>query len=351
MATSELSQAKLFPDGQADDRLTSSLEVSRANPYLSPGSAWARRMTAISGQRCFGSLQESVPIECLVKTLLESSRWGSTLCYLTWNRSVTPAGRLLFRLRPSAPPTAGIASGFSQSMWPTPTAVDRPNEGNVRILRGMVLDGSMSEQEATAILGKSPFEPQGKIPGFWPTPNVAGGGNQCELTPHKGHFLRPSGEKAHLGLDQAVRMWPTPRASENENRQTKPTPSQLAGTHGKSLAAEVMVAEGFFPTPSASDNRDRGHANMPAIKRRIEMGKQVMLSMQVQQAKGQKLSAAWVSRLMGYPDGWMNDLPVDPLANVASTLNAYQRARQKTMDMLVMDPDHPPMDGKSEQAS
>jgi len=47
----------------------------------------------------------------------------------------------------------------------------------------------------------------------------------------------------------------------------------------------------------------------------------------------------------------MNDLPADPLVNTASTLNAYQRARQKTMDMLVMDPDHPPMDGESERTS
>ena len=117
----------------------------------------------------------------------------------------------MFLLRPSAPPTGAIASGYSQSMWPTPTAVERANEGNVRILRAKVLSGEMTEQEAVDILSKSPFEPQGKIPALWPTPNVAGGGNQCELTPHKGHYLRPSGQKAHLGLDQAVKMFPTPR--------------------------------------------------------------------------------------------------------------------------------------------
>jgi hypothetical protein len=113
-------------------------------------------------------------------------------------------------------PTAGIASGFSQSMWPTPTAVDRPNEGNVRILRGMVLDGSMSEQEATAILGKSPFEPQGKIPGFWPT-RTWRAAESMRTDAAQGALPETFGEKAHLGLDQAVRMWPTPRASENEN--------------------------------------------------------------------------------------------------------------------------------------
>jgi hypothetical protein len=33
---------------------------------------------------------------------------------------------------------------------------------------------------------------------------VGGGGNTCELTPNGNHYVRPSGHKAHLGLDQAA---------------------------------------------------------------------------------------------------------------------------------------------------
>lgn len=44
-------------------------------------------------------------------------------------------------------------------------------------------------------------------------------------------------------------LLPTPRASENEQRTTKRTPSQEAGTHGKHLAAEVVR---LLPTPNAS---------------------------------------------------------------------------------------------------
>ncbi len=44
-------------------------------------------------------------------------------------------------------------------------------------------------------------------------------------------------------------LWPTPRSSPNENRQTKRTPSQEAGTHGKCLAAEVQL----WPTPRKLD--------------------------------------------------------------------------------------------------
>jgi hypothetical protein len=56
--------------------------------------------------------------------------------------------------------------------WPTPTAVTRPMEGNVRMLRAKVVAGEMTEAEATAMLGKSVWEAQGKIPAMWPTPSA-----------------------------------------------------------------------------------------------------------------------------------------------------------------------------------
>jgi hypothetical protein len=57
-------------------------------------------------------------------------------------------------------------------LWPTPTAVTRPMEGNVRLYRAKIEAGEMTEEEATQILGKSPFEAQGKIPAIWRTPTV-----------------------------------------------------------------------------------------------------------------------------------------------------------------------------------
>jgi hypothetical protein len=54
-------------------------------------------------------------------------------------------------------------------LWPTPTAVTRPMEGNVRMYRAMIKAGMMTEAEANAILGKPVTEPQGKLQ-RWPTP-------------------------------------------------------------------------------------------------------------------------------------------------------------------------------------
>jgi hypothetical protein len=57
-------------------------------------------------------------------------------------------------------------------MWPTPTAVTRPMEGNVRMYRAKIQAGEMTEAEAEAILGKSVWAAQGKVPAMWPTPQA-----------------------------------------------------------------------------------------------------------------------------------------------------------------------------------
>jgi hypothetical protein len=70
------------------------------------------------------------------------------------------------------------------------------------------------------------------------------------------------------------------------------------------------TASGLWPTPQASDNRDRGNMSTPAIKRRIEKGKQVMLSMSVSEQNG-RLNPVWVEWLMGWPLGWTDLKPLE----------------------------------------
>ena len=65
-----------------------------------------------------------------------------------------------------------MAPSMNSGWWPTPTAVTRPMEGNVRLYRAKIEAGEMSEEEAEAILGKSVWEAQGKIPAMWPTPTA-----------------------------------------------------------------------------------------------------------------------------------------------------------------------------------
>lgn len=89
-----------------------------------PGSVWAKQTTAGSGRRLSASLNVTGPLGSLARMLLDMPLWGSIKCYLTWKVSVTPGKRSFFRLAPSMPRTAGIASG----LLPTPAATDYKSE-------------------------------------------------------------------------------------------------------------------------------------------------------------------------------------------------------------------------------
>lgn len=97
---------------QGFEQLTLFPEDFLASHSPQPGSAVARTMTVTSGRKCCELYRKSGPLGSLVRTLLVSSAWRSTRCYLTWKASATPARRLLFRLVPSIPHTEETGSQF-----------------------------------------------------------------------------------------------------------------------------------------------------------------------------------------------------------------------------------------------
>jgi hypothetical protein len=63
------------------------------------------------------------------------------------------------------------------------------------------------------------------------------------------------------------------------------------------------IGFGLLPTPQASDNRNRGTlGRTPAVTRRAEAGKQLMLSMLFDGAP----CPHCVESMMGFPAGWTN---------------------------------------------
>lgn len=240
------------------DPSTSLPEATPASPLALPENAWVTTIPVTSGRKCSVLSISPDPVLSWQKMLVATSTWASTLYSLTWKRTATPAGRLLFRLQASTPSTNG--TGFGS--WPTATANTRPNEGNVRLLRAKVRKGEMSEDEATAILGKSPMKAQGKIPAAGPTPR-------------------------HEGFD--------------------------AGAH-RGMPDSLHSAVKSFPTPNASDHRDRGSWEDNCTQRRIAIGKQVGLTATVQtKTMPGKLHGRWTLALMGFDPDWCDDLPPDPL--------------------------------------
>ena len=96
-------------------------------------------------------------------------------------------------------------------------------------------------------------------PGLLPTP-AAGNFNDGESLEswearrqrNLAKGINGNGQGTPLAI-AAQQLLPTPRASANENRQTRRTPSQEAGDHGLCLAAEVLE---LLPTPRVSGGSD-----------------------------------------------------------------------------------------------
>lgn len=216
-------------------------------------------------------------------------------------------------------------------------------------------------------------EPSRKFSGRWPRSGTLRNGTVSEaptwepLTDESGGFCWPTPVRAdgqrgdstcargNPTLMGAVARtdWPTPRALPNENRQTKLTPSQLAGTHGLSLAASVnhwqtpcaahrsggnrsayegapfrpaLAAEvKIWSTPKASD-ADRGDClsergrNSPSLVSETSPE-------DLSQRSG-PLNPAWVEALMGFPLGWTD--PGPPAAESPSTPGSPRARRTRS---------------------
>lgn len=92
--------------------------------------------------------------------------------------------------------------------------------------------------------------------GMWPTPNaqVSQDGDGAETWLARREKLKDkgyNGNGAGTPLTIAAQLWPTPRSSPNENRNTKPAPSH-GTTHGRTLAGDAAL----WATPTTRDWKD-----------------------------------------------------------------------------------------------
>lgn len=185
----------------------------------------------------------------------------------TWPASGSMRSGRASALRRSALPTSGSGSSSSRGL-PTPRARDGRGRGYEDGLPNVVqLLPTPTVSEATGIghAAQGGMNLRHTV-SLLPTPTSTPYGNN--QSPSPGAAVRPS-------LDSlAPTLLPTPRASANENRQTKRTPSQEAGTHGLCLAAEMAS---LLPTPRATDGTkggpnqrgSKGDLTLPSAAHRI----------------------------------------------------------------------------------
>jgi DNA (cytosine-5)-methyltransferase 1 len=115
------------------------------------------------------------------------------------------------------------------------------------------------------------------------------------------------GVSGSIGLARTIMMWATPTC---HMAKEAAYPAEFR-RNTPSLTAEANIGTPAknWPTPCASDNRDRGNIGSPAILRRKEKGKQIMLSQSVSDISG-ALNPPWVEWLMGWPLEWTDLKPL-----------------------------------------
>jgi len=124
------------------------------------------------------------------------------------------------------------------------------------------------------------------------------------------------GSNSRKALKKRMTMWPTPIASRGGSWRGDGQVSMIA-RNVETYEEYWLLTQGtskkkrekYWPTPQASDNRDRGNMSNPSVQRRVEIGKQVMLSQSVDPTSGQ-LNPTWVEWLMGWPLGWTDLKPL-----------------------------------------
>lgn len=179
------------------------------------------------------------------------ARTGSTECLLTWKQRTTPAGRSLSQLVPSTRPIAGIDSG----LWPTPMA----HEARLGYQRRRGDTKGSQESLTTVVVNVSAPLDDPRIAGLWPTSTA----RPCRRARRSAEgaireAARNHGPDLAAVSQAAVALYPTPRASANENRTTKIPPSQLDGRHGLYLSS---VAIGMEPAGSSATTENSGALN------------------------------------------------------------------------------------------
>ena len=312
-------------DDTTSSQLTLFAEDSPASPIALQENGKAKTTSATSGQSISESSENSGPLGYLERMFLEYARQSSTTSSMILRVWATPRGRSIYRLAPSARRTSDTGS----SLWPTATAVTRPMEANVRMYRAKIAAGEMTEQEANAILGKSVWEAQGKVPALWPTPRSNDSSESVETLTARGE--RNYGRnKNGINLTAAIidaaspeptRLWPTPTVQDAKNNGG---PSQW-----KRNSDPLNVAVQRWPTPRVSMANGPSQAEIDAGNPRGRLETAVAISEMLPTPTGDdannatrqsgayqsltravgKLNPTWVEWLMGFPLGW-TDLDV-----------------------------------------
>lgn len=245
-------------------------EGSRASPTPSPASGSGSLTSGTCGPSTHGSFEPSDPVGSLLRTSLVCALPPQMRSSVTWKKRDTPCGRAWWVLGRSVPRTSGTECGS----WPTPRQADHA--------RG---------------------------PDYGATDNHDGGGN----------------------LLGAVKLWPTPASRDWKNdgnapaAQARNSPCLPAAVVISGLAAPASPSTNGklrdWSTPQAHDSQGMGNPQRVGRFGTMHGGRNLNDDAAKEAGSRGTLNPAWVTQLMGFPDGWL-DLPAETLSKLSATASS-----------------------------
>jgi hypothetical protein len=228
-----------------------------------------------------------------------------------------------------------VISGSGNPNWPTPKAGERGQYQRDNMTKGkeranltgavkgfknqrsapsaagsagedspdLILDGQKFKNKKTGRVLQSNLATEVKFT-KWSTPNVPNGGRALnpKIAARKG--AKPDGGKAQLGLADQVKIWPSPRKTSTTGKcdhgdggpdiqsAAKANPNMI----GSLPASRCHLLYSIFGTELGRILRRR-------YERRLPDGRRRRISA--------RLSAKWVSALMGLPENWTTITPTN----------------------------------------
>ncbi len=152
--------------------------------------------------------------------------------------------------------------------------------------------------------------------GLWPTPDASPRGpRKLDLVQGSQVVRRESRQLRGMDLQTAA-LWATPNCMDSMKARSLEA-LERAKTKGGCCNLKDQIHPMLWPTPDASDSRDRGSYNDPCVQRRIAKGRQIGLSM-IAQGTGKmeygstaqtgnkgSLNPQFPCWLMGIPQKWI----------------------------------------------
>ena len=278
---------------RGEGRLTYSQEGFLASHFQRQESEGERKMTVISGRKCFGQYGRYDPLGSLARTLLESPAWYNPAVRLRWKVKPLCLKRLT-RKRYSSKNTLSRPSAEILSVRDIPSsrflfqlAVSEPRTGGTGY--GLLPTVQTQGLKVCDKNGKTKFMNLSLLP----TPTAQEGFNsgKGEIFVTRNNTIRirnQNGTSSRLGLEGAVKhmLYPTPTAQDFKRR----------GPNSKQQGLPEAAYKDLLPTPKANSWKTPCEHGEGSPDLQTYIAKKI--------GETSRLNPLFVEEMMGYPLMW-----------------------------------------------